>query len=49
MPGVIIIVILIAVLLYEFISKVYAEVKAQQINDAYKKLRELSENESTKE
>lgn len=49
MPGVIVIVILIVALLYEFISRVYAEVKAKQINDAYKKLIESFKNESTKE
>lgn len=44
MPGVIAIVILIIALLYESITKIYAEVKAKQINEAYKKLAESSKN-----
>lgn len=49
MPEVIAIIILIIALLYESITKMYAEVKAKQINEAYKKLAESSKKEFKKE
>ena len=41
--GVLFLTVLIAWLFYEFVAQVIAEVEAKQMNEAYKKLRDIAE------